>query len=282
MTLREWIEHGEAQLREGPHPEKARLDAEILLLHQIGKNRAWLLTHLDDDFAGCRSIGYASLLDRRKQGEPIQYIIGEAEFYGLPFLVTPDVLIPRPETEHLVDAILKLAKGSAATRIVDVGTGSGAIAIAVAHVASSNRITAIDVSEEALVVARQNARRNNVSVAFLHGDLLAPVADEAFGLVVSNPPYIPAADRESLSAEVRDYEPSLALFAGADGLDAYRRLIPQAFSVLTPGGHILLEVGYGQAQAVGAILERNGFFNLRHLADLQGIPRVLDAMRGKD
>ncbi len=284
MDLGAWLASGEADLLGGPHPDRARRDAETLLLHSIGKNRAWLLTHLDDEFAGCRSIGYATLIQRRLTGEPIQYIVGEAEFYGLPFRVTPDVLIPRPETEHLVEAVIKLTGGSAGARIVDIGTGSGAVAVALAHALHSKRITAIDISRAALDVARDNAARNGVAdqIRFLEGDLLQPVAGELFNIVVSNPPYVPEAERTSLSVEVRDFEPGLALFAGTDGLDIYRRLIPQAFYVLEAGGHLLLEIGFGQADEVRALLERNGFFNLRFLPDLQGIPRVLDAMRGKD
>ena len=282
MRLRDWLDQGEAQLAAGPHPDRARRDAETLLLHHIGKNRAWLLAHADDEYAGCSAIGYAAMLKRRAAGEPMQYITGVCEFYGLPFHVTPAVLIPRPETEFLVEAVLKLTEGSAATRIVDIGTGSGAIAIAVAHATGSKRITAIDISEDALAIARQNAELNNAQVTFVQGDLLAPVAGETFDLIVSNPPYVASTDRETLAVEVRDHEPALALFAGDEGLDIYRRLIPQAFNSLSWGGHVLLEIGFGQANAVGAILKENGFFNLRYLPDLQGIPRVLDAMRGRD
>ena len=282
MRLRDWLDQGEAQLAAGPHAERARRDAETLLQHHIGKNRAWLLAHAGDEYAGCSAIGYAAMLKRRAAGEPIQYITGVCEFYGLPFHVTPAVLIPRPETEHLVEAILKLTQGNEAARFVDVGTGSGAIAIAVAHATGSKRITAIDISEDALAVARQNAERNNVQVTFLQGDLLTPLEGEPFDLIASNPPYVAETDKPSLSAEVRDYEPSAALYAGADGLDIYRRLIPQAFRGLLAGGHIALEVGFGQAKAVAAILEQRGFFDLQYIADLQGIPRVLVAMRGKD
>ncbi len=163
-------------------------------------------------------------------GEPIQYITGEAEFYGLAFRVTPDVLIPRPETEHLVEKVLVLSARFQSSRIVDVGTGSGAIAIALAHHLPNAAITAIDLTAGTLTIARQNAALNGVShrISFLEGDLLGPVAGQHFDIVVSNPPYVPLADRNSLAVEVRDHEPSLALFAGDDGLDIYRRLIPSA------------------------------------------------------
>ena len=279
MTLREWLARAEAELAAGPHPERARRDAEALLLHLVGKNRAWLVTHLDDNFAGCTAIGYAGMLKRRLAGEPIQYITGETEFYGLSFRVTSAVLIPRPETEHLVEAVLSLAADFPAPRIVDIGTGSGAIAVALAHKLPQAIVTAIDLFTDALAVARENAVRNSVSIRFLQGDLLAAVAGESFDFIVSNPPYVPDSDRESLSVEVRDYEPAQALFAGDDGLDVYRRLIPQAFAALAPGGYLALEIGYGQQDSVPALLAGSGFAQIETTPDLQGIPRVVTARR---
>jgi release factor glutamine methyltransferase len=281
MTLREWLDRGEAQLGAGPHPERARLDAETLLLHLVGKNRAWLITYMNDDFAGCTAIRYAGLLERRRKGEPIQYITGETEFYGLPFQVTPDVLIPRPETEHLIERVLELATCFQQPRIVDVGTGSGVIAVALAHHLPHAHTTATDISEPALAVARENASRNDVAgrLRFLQGDLLASVADQFFDIVVSNPPYVSSSDRESLSLEVRDHEPALALFAGDEGLTIYRRLIPSAFAALAPGGFIALEIGYGQANAVQALLGETGFTDVKLTPDLQSIPRVITASR---
>jgi len=299
MHLRESLEHGAARLSAGPHPDRAQRDAEMLLLHLIGKNRAWLMAHGTDDFGGCTAIQYAGLLERRLAGAPIQYITGDVEFYGLPFRVTPDVLIPRPETEHLVEAALALAKTlrapsiprslrngwdaenspsqEHAVRIVDIGTGSGAIVVALAHSLPHAQITAIDLSPAALEIAEENARRNSVAerIRFLRGDLLDPVAAESFDLVVSNPPYVPETDRPSLSVEVRDYEPAVALFAGNDGLDVYRRLIPAAANVLSPGGYLLLEIGFGQSEAVSHLLTLSGFENIEATPDLQGIPRVL-------
>ncbi len=281
MTLRAWIAKGEAELNIGPHPERGRRDAELLLLFLIGKNRAWLMAHLDDDFAGCTAIRYEGLLRRRRAGEPIQYITGEAEFYGLPLCVTPNVLIPRPETEHLVEKALELAGQFTRPAIVDIGTGSGAIAVAVAHQLHDACVTAIDISESALAVARGNAQRNGVEarIRFLRGDLFAPVAEDRFDIVVSNPPYIPAADRDALSPEVRDHEPALALFAGSDGLDIYRRLIPAAHSVLVPGGYLVLEIGYGQSESVRMLLAGAGFTHIEFAPDLQGISRVATSQR---
>jgi release factor glutamine methyltransferase len=211
----------------------------------------------------------------------MQYIFGEAEFYRLPFRVTPDVLVPRPETEHVVEKVLELARNFAAPRIVDVGTGSGAIAVALAHELPEAEVTATDLSAAALSMAHENAQRNGMAerIRFLEGDLFEPVAGEQFDIVVSNPPYVANADRESLAVEVRDYEPTLALFAGVDGLDVYRRLIPQAFAALAPGGYVIFEVGRGQEPPVGALLGEAGFENIEFTPDLQGIPRVACARR---
>jgi release factor glutamine methyltransferase len=280
MTLRDFLEYGASQLTSGPHPDRAKRDAETLLLHLIGKNKAWVMAHANDDFAGCSAIRYASLLERRVKGEPIQYIIGEAEFYALPFRVTPDVLIPRPETEHLVEKCLALAAQLAPRpRLLDVGSGSGAIAIALAKHLPNATITAADISECALAVACENARRNEVTIRFLQGDLLAPVAGERFELIVSNPPYVAATDRDSLAVEVRDHEPFLALYAGDGGLEIYRRLIPQVFAALVPGGFIALEIGYTQQPAIHRLLADSGFTNIEFTQDLQNIPRVAIAQR---
>jgi release factor glutamine methyltransferase len=281
MNLREWLARGENELTTGPHPERARRDAETLLLHLIGKNRAWLLGHLGDSFSGCRAIGYANLLSRRVAGEPIQYILGECEFYGMPFRVTPDVLIPRPETEHIVERVLDLASALEAPRIADVGTGSGAIAVALAHQLRGACVAAIDLSERALAIAQENARRNQVAgqIHFVQGDLLEAVIGEVFDVIVSNPPYVPIGDRASLSVEVREHEPALALFGGQDGLDIYRRLIPQACGVLAENGFVALEIGFGQADAIRGLLQSAGFAQIACAPDLQGIPRVITARR---
>jgi release factor glutamine methyltransferase len=260
----------------GPHADRARLDAEILLLNLLGKGIAWLMAHSEEELSGEQAAHYLKLIERRFNGEPIQYITGRAEFYGLPFRVTPDVLIPRPETEHLVEQTLAFAARFQAPRVVDVGTGSGAIAIALAHHLPNATITAIDISAAALPIARENAKLNGVShrIGFLEGDLLGPVAGEQFDIVVSNPPYVPLADHDSLAVEVRDHEPALALFAGGDGLDIYRRLIPAAFAVLVPRGHVALEIGFGQSPAIGELLAASGFTGIEFVRDLQGIPRV--------
>lgn len=282
MTIEDSLRKGEARLNAGAHPERARADAESLLLHLAGKNRAWRLAHAGDDLREDVAARYAELLERRAQGEPIQYITGAAEFYGLPFRVTRDVLIPRPETEHVVEKTIELAAAFAAPRIADVGAGSGAIAVALAHRLPAAHITAMDRSAAALSVAGKNAARNGVAdrIRFFEGDLLAPAANEQFDVIVSNPPYVPEGDRDSLPVEVRGYEPAQALYAGADGLAIYRRLIPAAFAALAPGGFVVLEIGYGQQTAVRSLLAGSGFEEIGFTADLQGIPRVAFARRG--
>lgn len=315
-TIRAMIAKAERAFAAGPHPERARRDAETLLLHLFPhRNRAWLIAHTDETLSDDQASRFAVLIERRSSGEPIQHITGEQEFYGLPFRVTSDVLIPRPETEHLIEKALALAasfarsdnsfsppspalKGrgfspyiepstsagalapgrsaSKISRIVDVGTGSGAIAVAIAHHLPDAQLTAVDISTAALSIARENAQSNGVAdrIRFLQSDLLAAVANERFDIVVSNPPYVPTTDRDSLSVEVREHEPALALFAGGDGLDIYRRLVPDAFAVLEPGGYLLMEIGYGQSAKVAMLLKDAGFEKIEFVPDLQGIPRV--------
>jgi release factor glutamine methyltransferase len=281
MNLRAWLDKGEAALRAGPHPEKARRDAELLLLFAGGLSRSAFLVHSNEELDLAAATHFDVLLERRLEGEPIQYITGRCEFYGLPFRLTSDVLIPRPETEHLVEWVLELVPLFAEPRIVDVGTGSGAIAVALAHKLPNAHIVATDVFGVALDLAGENARRNGVGdrIRFLQGDLLAPVAADRFDVVVSNPPYVAGGDRDSLSVEVRDFEPGLALFAGEDGLDVFRQLIPAAFAVLVSGGFIALEIGCGQSDAVGSLLSIAGFGEVEFRPDLQGIPRVALARR---
>jgi release factor glutamine methyltransferase len=295
MNLREWLDRGEAILNDGPHSDRARRDAELLLLHHIGKSKAWLIAHADENFAGCSAIGYAALIERRRKGEPIQYITGECEFYGLPFRVTSDVLIPRPETEHLVEKTLALTQDLGAPgldsetwentnsapppRMLDVGTGSGAIAIALASQLPNAAITAIDISDRAIEVAKWNANRNGFAdrIRFLQGDLLAPVAGERFEVIVSNPPYVPNTDRALIAVEVREHEPHVALFGGHDGLEIYRRLIPAAHEALVPGGYLAFEFGFSQMPDIESLLKDAGFNNIEFTHDLQGIPRVASA-----
>jgi release factor glutamine methyltransferase len=258
----------------------SRLDAETLLMYVLGRDRAYLYAYPELELS-CRELTrYNELLDRRARGEPLQYITGHQEFWGLDLLVTPAVLIPRPETEHAVETALELAHGMEAPHLVDVGTGSGCIALAVASELPHATIEAVDISSEALEVARSNAKRLSLEhIRFAKSDLLDVFlhAGPAFDLVISNPPYVGEREADKLQIEVRQYEPHCALFGGEQGLDIYRRLIPQAAAVLKPGGWLVMEIGYSQEQAIRELL--NDWREVRSVADLQGIPRVIVARR---
>jgi release factor glutamine methyltransferase len=255
-----------------------RRDAELLLAHVLQCDQAALLTHPERLLSPSESDQLESLLKRRLASEPMQYITGSQEFFGLLFEVTPAVLIPRPETEHLVEAALEHIAPETNARIVDVGTGSGAIAVSLAHARPLAHVTAVDLSPAALEVARRNAQRHGVldRVTFLQSNLLAAVAGADFDVVVSNPPYI--AEGEVLESQVSNYEPHPALYAGPTGLEVYERLIPEARKVLKPEGWLLLEIGFGQQPAVEALLR--GWRSVSVVHDLQGIPRVVQAMKG--
>jgi release factor glutamine methyltransferase len=277
MSLHHALARGTAEL--DGISEQPRRDAELLLLRIVGRDRAFLLTHPDTPLNIDQAVQYDEWLRRRAAHEPIQYILGEQEFFGLTFAVTPDVLIPRPETEHLVEALLERVPHDRALRIVDVGTGSGAIAVALAHALPHAEVTALDISEAALSVARRNAETHRVAerMRFLKSDLLSAVAGERFDAVVSNPPYVAEADRESLESQVRDYEPAVALFGGPAGFDVYERLIPQAYEALKPDGWLLMEMGMGQRDALARLL--SGWDDVSFVDDLQRIPRVACARR---
>ena len=253
----------------------ARRDAELLLRELLGKNRAWLLAHPDALLADAQYRQYQALLARRARHEPIQYILGEQEFYGLRLRVSPAVLIPRPETEHLVEAVLARLPRERPVRIADVGTGSGAIALALAQALPLAHFDALDLSQEALAVAAENARALGLAgrVAMHHSDLLLAVTEKRFDCIASNPPYV--ANTEVLEPQVALWEPHHALFAGEEGLDVYRRLLPQALDLLLPGGLLALEIGAGQQQALTALLAVDARWSApAFLPDLQGIPRV--------
>ncbi len=277
ITLHHALARGAVEL-EGITAQPRR-DAELLLLRVLSCDRTFLLTHPDTQLTVEQADQYQKWLRRRAVHEPIQYILGEQEFFGLTFAVTPDVLIPRPETEHLVEALLARVPHDQALRIADVGTGSGAIAVALAHALPHALVTALDISEGALTIARRNAETHQVAdrVRFLKSDLLNVVAGESFDAIVSNPPYVAEADRESLESQVRDYEPSVALFAGASGLDIYQRLIPQAYDSLNTDGWLLMEMGQGQRDSLSRLL--SGWDDVGFVDDLQRIPRVACARR---
>jgi release factor glutamine methyltransferase len=247
------------------------------LAHALGWAQAALLTHPEHILSATETNRFETMLSRREASEPMQYILGSQEFFGLRFEVSPAVLIPRPETEHLVEAVLERFGRNAAPHIVDVGTGSGAIAIALAHEMPNAHITAVDCSLPALAVAQRNALQHGVAerVTFLESDLLGSVKENDFDAVVSNPPYI--ANEEALEPQVFHYEPHAALFAGPTGIEIYERLIPQALGALKPHGWLIVEIGHGQQAALERLLDE--WKAVSFLPDLQGIPRVVLAQK---
>ncbi|PYX95770.1 MAG: peptide chain release factor N(5)-glutamine methyltransferase [Acidobacteria bacterium] len=258
----------------------ARLDAETLMMHVLGRNKAYLYAHPEVELACGELNRYQEALQRRAAGEPLQYITGHQEFWGLDLLVTPAVLVPRRETEHAVEAALELLREIKSPRVIDVGTGSGCIALALASELPGASLNAVDISNDALEVARKNAKRLNLldRVAFSQSDLLGSYLNGAlaFDMVVSNPPYVGDSEADKLQVEVREHEPHQALFGGGvEGLDIYRRLIPQAARVLKPGGWLVMEIGYTQEQAIRDLLK--DWKDVRCVPDLRGIPRVVIA-----
>jgi release factor glutamine methyltransferase len=259
LTAGEALQAARARLAAASkHP---RRDAELLLEHALGCDQTALMTHPERVLSAAELEQFERLVERRLASEPMQYLTGEQEFFGLRFEVSPAVLIPRPETEHLVEAMLERFTREDAVRIVDVGTGSGAIAVTLAHALPHSRVTAVDLFPAALEVARRNAERHGVihRLTLLTSDLLAGVDGAGFDAVVER--------------QVADYEPHSALYAGPTGLEIYERLIPQAARVLKPGGWLMLEIGYGQSAAVQNLM--NGWAGVTLVNDLQGIPRVV-------
>ena len=248
-----------------------RLTAEVLLMHALHCDRAYLYAHSNDELTEIAWIHYGRYLHERLKGKPTQYITGRQEFYGRDFRVTRDVLIPRPETEHLVEAAI--ARIQPGDLVVDVGTGSGAIAITLA-LETKAHVIATDISAAALGVAR--AQQFSDGVHFVQGNLVDAFRDHSIDVLVSNPPYVPRTDEPGLQREVRDYEPHVALFGGPTGLEIYERLIADATRVLRPGGWLLLELGYNSLEPVRAMLQGE-WSEITVIPDLAGFPRVLAA-----
>jgi release factor glutamine methyltransferase len=260
--------------------EDADVDAGVLARGLLGWSLADWLSRRDSEADESFVRQLESLISRRSTHEPVAYLLGTREFYGRPFAVQPGVLIPRPETELIVDVALEWIDAIGATSIADVGTGSGCLAVTLALEQPGLSIAATDRSPDALAMAKVNAGVLGAAdaITWHETDLLAGVTGP-LDLIVSNPPYVPERDRDSLSADVRDFEPAQALFAGDDGLDVIRRLIPQAIVRLRPGGALIMEVGEGQWPAVTTLLEQAGAASVDWHVDLQGIARVVAATR---
>ena len=252
-----------------------RLEAQMLLAYVLGRSRVWLIAHDDHALTDQQSHQFQHLGQRRMAGEPMAYLIGEREFMGLAFEVSPAVLIPRPETEMLVQTVLEVIHNVTAPQILDLGTGSGAIAVAIAHARPDARVWATDVSGHALDLAKRNAARHGVTVQFAFGSWFDALGGQpfAFDAIVSNPPYIPAGDVHLMQGDLR-FEPAVALTDGADGLSVYRLLASGAQRFLRAQGHLCVEHGFDQGPAVASLLRDAGFLQVKTIQDLAGHPRV--------
>lgn len=281
MNISQWLNYATKYLAER-YPPSGRIDAEVLLMLATGRDRAALYRDGLDELTPEQEKNCRRLLERRAAGEPVAYITGRREFMGLEFLVSPAVLIPRPETELLVERAMEILKALPAPVAVDVGAGSGAISVSLAVLLDSARIYATDISLEALAVAGKNASRHGVGerVKFLQGDLLDPllkIQGLRADLVAANLPYVPSGEIPLLMKGVRDFEPYLALDGGPDGLDHYRSLIPQAAKLLRDGGHLLMEIAPGQGPALAGILGHG--WHTEIFSDLAGRERLVAAQK---
>lgn len=261
-----------------------RLNAELLLMFVLARERAYFYAHPERELTADEQSRYDEVIRERARGCPTQYITGHQEFWGLDLLVSPAVLIPRPETEHVVETVLELVKeygfaGPGRIRLVDVGTGSGCIALALASELPQTEIHACDISEDALEIARINAARLALGgkVLFRKSDLLSVYSGEQFDFIVSNPPYVGEVDADKVQKQVREFEPKIAVFSGHEGLEIYRRLIPQALEHLRQGGWLVAEIGYSEETKIREMLA--GWSEVQVTADLQGIPRVVAARK---
>jgi release factor glutamine methyltransferase len=272
MTIQTALLQG-ARLLEEESIQAPRLTAEVLLAHALQRDRPYLYAHSEEELDRTAWIHYGRYLHERLAGKPTQYITKRQEFYGREFRVTPDVLIPRPETEHLVEAAI--ARIQPGDLVIDIGTGSGAIGITLACETKATVILT-DISMPALAVAAGNAARLQASVALILCDLSSAIAPRSIDVLVSNPPYVPRTDQAGLQREVRDYEPHVALFAGPTGLEVYEKLAVEARRVLRPRGRLLLELGYNSVGPVSDLLGTD-WQEIEILADLAGLPRVLAA-----
>jgi len=258
--------------------QESRLEAEVLLADVLEKNRVYLYANYEEPVNQSERDVYREYIKRRIEGEPLAYIVGRREFMSLNFQVSPDVLIPRPDTEILVETALQLAKGEEVQRICDVGTGSGAIAVSLAYYLLDAEIFGLDLSPEALRIARQNALQHGVKVDFREGDLLEPIQNEGqMDMIIANLPYVTAQQLEELETGVKDYEPHLALLAPGDGLDIYRRLLAQIGPILRLGGYVLMEIDPRQTAAAKIMVQ--DYDEVEIIADGAGRDRIIKARR---
>jgi release factor glutamine methyltransferase len=288
MLLREALQSAIARLT-ADHTPSPRLNAELLLMFTLNCDRAYLYAHPERELTKEEQSRYDETLTQRSKGVPAQYITGHQEFWGLDLIVSPSVLIPRPETEHLIETVLPLARAIPHPRIADVGTGSGAIALALAKELSEAEIHATDISPAALEIAEANAARLQLEfhasnqhpperrIFFHDTDLLRGLEENAFDIVVSNPPYVGESEQDQVQLEVRKFEPRTAVFAGPSGLEIIEKLIPAARAALKPGGYLIMEISATIADGVRALLA--GWEDITISNDLRGIPRVAKACK---
>lgn len=272
-TIGRLLDDGVRTLSARAGAEEARRDVQILLGHSLGVSRAWLTAHREDSADAGIATRFRMLLKQRTVGQPVAYLTGRREFYGREFRVTPDVLIPRPDTETLVEAALGKIPQAAPASVLDLGTGSGCIAVTLAQERPTARVTAVELSPSALRIAQENAETLAARIEFLQGAWFAPLAGRSFDLIVSNPPYIAAGDPHLQRGDLR-FEPAMALAAGEDGLAEIRRIVGATPGHLNPGGWLLFEHGFDQADACRDLLRGAGFGDLVSLTDLAGLPRV--------
>jgi release factor glutamine methyltransferase len=276
-TLKQAFDAALRRLEQADTPSP-RLSAELLLMFTLGCTRAYLFTYPERELTDDEIARYGEAIARRCTGEPAQYITGHQEFFGRDFLVSPAVLIPRPETEHLIEAMLELFSRESRLDILDVGTGSGCIAVTLAKEFPRSRLIAVDISPEALDIAQANAARLEARVEFTQSDLLSGLAPEReFDVIVSNPPYVGELESDKVQRQVKDFEPHIAVFGGQHGMDMIHRLLPQAWQHLKPGGWFLMEIGYSTTEPVRSAM--HAWSNFRIIPDLQGIPRVVVARK---
>ncbi|MCR4842183.1 MAG: peptide chain release factor N(5)-glutamine methyltransferase [Eubacterium sp.] len=271
MTLQEGLFYGEKILEEAGVSD-SKQDAWLLFAHVTGFDKVGYLMHADEEFYAHKKEDYVILLKKRAEHIPVQYILGEQEFMGLPIKVTQDVLIPRLDTEVIASEAARLLKGG--ERVLDLCTGSGCILISLLHEVPDAVGIGADISKQAVNLAMENAAANGVAADFIVSDLFENISG-SFDMIVSNPPYIPTADMYNLMPEVRDYEPSLALDGGEDGLDYYRRIVAESPDYLKDGGLLILEIGCDQAAGVKFLMEQNGFYDISVIKDLPGLDRVV-------